>query len=321
MTEDTGDFAEETAVHKSSNRASGGQRLNYLRQRFASLNFRPRRCWGQNFLLDTNLARYIARLGAPGAGDIILEVGCGSGLLTRHLAANGARVIAVEIDARLLNMAREEMSGVETASFIQADILAGKHCINPAVIAEVRAALSAAGEGGKLKTISNLPYAVGTPFVANLFASDLPWERGVFLLQDEVAERLTAHPGERMYGPLAIYASLAGKARIARRVPPTVFWPRPAVISAVVTVFFRPRQERMALPWPKIRRILSAVFSRRRKTLRNALSSIFPSPAAALTTMGIDCDLRPADVAPEQFLRLAQNMEEIGMENVASREE
>ncbi|MCX7935326.1 MAG: methyltransferase domain-containing protein, partial [Planctomycetota bacterium] len=201
------------------------RRLEYLRQRFAALSIRPRRAWGQNFLLDTNLARYIARLGAPGPGDVILEVGCGSGLLTRHLAASGSRVIAVEIDARLLSLAREDLSGAANVQFIAADILAGKHRVNPVVCDEIKSALATVGEGGRLKTVSNLPYAVGTPFVANLFSSELPWERGVFLLQQEVAERLIARPGEGRYGPLAIYAALAGQARIARLVPPAVFWP------------------------------------------------------------------------------------------------
>ncbi len=305
------------AMANRGKRLDSPQRLVYLRQRFAALNIRPRRVWGQNFLLDTNLARYIARLGMPSPEDVILEVGCGSGLLTRHLVASGAQVIAVEIDGRLLNLAQEELAGASNAAFIQADILAGKHRINPVVIDAVRSALAAKGPGRRLKTISNLPYAAGTPFMANLFASDLPWDRGVFLLQREVAERLNARPGERMYGPLAICAALAGEARIARQIPPAVFWPRPAVMSAAVAFAFRPLPERMALPWPALRKIVSAVFSQRRKALRNALAGVCLSPAALLASWNMDGKVRPEEISPAHFLALAQYVvqHEKGSEN------
>ncbi|MDR3210553.1 MAG: hypothetical protein LBU79_01400, partial [Planctomycetota bacterium] len=150
--------------------------------------------------------------------------------------------------------------------------------------------------------------SIGTPFIMNLLASPLPWERGVFLLQREVAERLLAPPGGRDYGPLSIATALAGQAVIERIVPPRAFWPVPQVDSAVVRLEFSSPEFRQAIPWRGIRRIASAIFTARRKTLRNALKGVFPDGDSReiLASLEIKPERRGETLAPAVFRRLGE---------------
>lgn len=289
-----------------------------LRSRLDAAGLRPSTRRGQNFLLDGNLLAFIADSAGLTARDVVLEVGPGSGFLTRRLALSGALVLAVELDHGLVKVAREETEGLPNVFYMEDDILAGKNRLNPAVMAKVEEMLAvmrsnppagvdpAAGEP-ELKSVSNLPYSAGTPFVMNLFASPLPWRTGVFLLQSEVAERLIAEPGGEQYGAISIAAALAAKCEIVRAVHPRAFWPRPKVESSIIRVEFKPAAERLALPWVNLRKVVSAVFGSRRKILKNALKGIVPEDAleAALAEAGAAPDCRGETLAPEQFLRLA----------------
>lgn len=282
------------------------RRLDVLRDRFQRMGIRPRQRLGQNFLLDRNQANLIARLGELVPDDLVLEVGPGTGFLTEVLAESGCAVLAVEVDANMLQIAREAVAEASGVAFLHADILAAKNRIAPEVIDALRTRI---GESGRtLKCVSNLPYSAGTPFVANLLASDLPWARGVFLLQKEVADRLVAAPGTAEYGGLSISAALGARTEIARRVPPQVFWPRPKVESAVVVMDFLPIAERMARPWRQLRRVTAAVFGGRRKRLRNALKSVFGRKEVdgVLARLGIDPTVRGETLPPESFLALAE---------------
>jgi len=294
-------------------------RLERLKARMKAAGLAPRGRWGQNFLLDANLVRHIAQLGEPGAGDLVLEVGCGTGFLTAELAADGAEVLAVDIDRPILALAQEETSG-RPVEYLAADILAGKHGINPEVEAALAARLAARPEL-RLKAISNLPYSAGTPFVANLLSSPLPWVRGVFLLQLEVVERLAATPGSPEYGSLAIVAGLGGSVRLHRRVPPEVFWPRPKVTSAIAVVDFAPPAARAALPWEALRAVTQAIFSARRKTLRNALRRLFGERTEeSLAAAGLDGSCRGETLPPADFLALARLLPAHGSEAEAMDE-
>ncbi|MDR3077941.1 MAG: hypothetical protein LBV15_04155, partial [Planctomycetota bacterium] len=150
-------------------------------------------------------------------------------------------------------------------------------------------------------------YSAGTPFIMNLLASPLPWRLGLFLLQREVAERLTADPGGDEYGSLSIGSALAAPASILRLAPPDVFWPAPKVESAVVRMDFKPPGERLSLPWNRLRALLAAVFGARRKTLRNALRRLTKEgkEMEILARAGLDPGLRGERLSPEEFLRLA----------------
>ncbi len=289
-----------------------------LRARLDQAGIRPSTRRGQNFLLDGNQLQFIADCARLGPGDVVLEVGPGSGLLTRRLARGGGLVLGVELDHGLLPVAQEETAGFPNVFYLRADILDGKNRINPEVLARLEELLAlkekerAAGQAadGSLKCVSNLPYSAGTPFVMNLLSSHLPWSVGVFLLQLEVGERLIAPPGGKDYGALSIMAGLAARTTIERVVTPRAFWPRPKVDSAVVRMEFLPLAERGALPWPELRAVANAVFGSRRKILKNALKGLAGDRDAGelLRGIGLDPECRGETLSPEDFLRLAREV-------------
>ena len=288
-----------------------------LRARLDRAGIRPSTRRGQNFLLDTNQLRFIAETGELTPNDVVLEVGPGTGFLTRQLARNGSLVLAVELDYGLLPLAEEETAGFPNVFYLQGDILAGKNRINPDAITRLKELLALKAktpspDGGEpgLKCVSNLPYSAGTPLVMNLLSSPLPWRLGVFLLQREVAERLIAPPGGKDYGALSIAASLASETTIERLVTPRAFWPRPKVESAVVRMAFRPTAERLALPWIGIRAVTNAVFGSRRKILKNALKGLFPDGDAGemLSRLEIDPESRGECLEPKTFLAIAREI-------------
>lgn len=299
--------------------------LQKLRARLNRADIRPSTRRGQNFLLDMNQLRFIAETGCLGPRDVVLEVGPGSGFLTRRLALSGALVLGVELDHGLLPVAQEETKGLPNVFYLQGDILAGKNRINPEVIAKLEEMLALKEQalaeekkegGAVLKSVSNLPYSAGTPFVMNALASPLPWHVGVFLLQQEVAERMVAPPGGKNYGALSIATALASDSVIERTVSPKCFWPRPNVESAVIKVAFRPVSERMALPWVELRAVTNAVFGSRRKILKNALKGLFPDTdiAAMLVELGINPEDRGERMTAQQFLAIAWK---VGKKNAA----
>ncbi len=282
-----------------------------LRARLERAGVRPSTKRGQNFLLDSNQLRFIAETGGLTPEDVVLEVGPGSGFLTRRLALSGALVLGVELDRGLLPVAQEETAGLPNVFYLRADVLDGKNRLNPEVAARLRELLALKAETAPrplLKSVSNLPYNAGTPFIMNALASDLPWHTGVFLLQAEVAERIAAAPGGRNYGAISIAAGLAAETTIEREVSPKCFWPRPNVDSSVVRMLFKPLAERAALPWPALRDVTNAVFGSRRKILKNALKGLFPDGNAGevLAELDLDPECRGETLTPREFLRIAE---------------
>ncbi|MBN2712241.1 MAG: ribosomal RNA small subunit methyltransferase A [Planctomycetes bacterium] len=290
-----------------------GRRLDQLKDMFERHGIRPSIRRGQNFLLDKNQVSYIARVGDLGLDDIVLEVGPGTGFLSKEIIQYGCRLFCVELDNKLADLVKEEMAEHSNFELMKADILAGKNNVNPAVLERVRELVLEHGGNPRLKTVSNLPYSAGTPFVMNLFHSDLPWVKAVFLIQLEVGERMTAKPGSPDYGTLSIACTLGGNTTIERKVPPQVFWPRPKVASAVVSIEFNSLEERMKIPWRALRRITSAIFSSRRKLLRNSLKGVFPGDSLdeAIEGVGLDPQGRGELLLPEEFLRLAEKLAEM----------
>ncbi|MFH0911276.1 MAG: 16S rRNA (adenine(1518)-N(6)/adenine(1519)-N(6))-dimethyltransferase RsmA [Planctomycetota bacterium] len=289
--------------------------LALLRDRLEALGIRPRKRHGQNFLLDRNQVLAVCRDARLRPGDLVLEVGPGSGLLSREIARSGAGLLAVEIDPKLARLVREETAPFPQVLVLEADILLRKNRLRPEVLARLSALIEERG-GGALKCVSNLPYSIAAPFLANLVADERPWEVGVFMLQREVAERLTATPGSPAYGALSVGIQLATARReILRAVPPEVFWPRPRVESAVARMEFYPAAERAALPWDALRRVIRSVFSARRKTLRNALAGLLPrqgkrAAESLLDRFGYDPRSRGENLAPHDFLRVARALSE-----------
>lgn len=253
----------------------------------------PAKRRGQNFLVDGNLIDFIVRTAAPiGAADTILEVGTGTGILTDALADTGARVFSCDLDRHMQEITRGLRDWPATVTFLDEDVLSGKHSLNERVIEPWRMA------GGRLRVIANLPYAVATPVLANLLWSGLPVADMLVLVQKEAAQRFTAPPGGKDYGPIAIAVALLAEARIVRDVSPQVFWPQPNVTSALLHLRLRDPARARELSELELPALLKTGFLHRRKSLRKRLDP------ARLEAAGIDPAKRPQDVEPEAWVRL-----------------
>jgi 16S rRNA (adenine1518-N6/adenine1519-N6)-dimethyltransferase len=260
---------------------------------------------GQNFLLDLNLTRRIAREAAPLAGRTVVEVGPGPGGLTRALLAEGAgKVVAIERDDRCLAALAEIAQRypgrleVHGADALRADY--------PALVA---------GHAGKAVIAANLPYGIATKLLVGWLESE-PWppwfDRMVLMFQREVAERIVAVPGSKAYGRLAVISQWRCETRIALTLPPEAFTPPPKVSSAVVV--FEPRPA----PTPAcsavaLGRVTAAAFGQRRKMLRQSLKSLTPMPELLLAEARLDPELRAERLTVAQFAELARLVEAKGL--------
>lgn len=259
-----------------------------------SLGLAPLHQLGQCFLADRNLALRIAAAVGLGPGEAAVEIGPGTGSLSAALAATGAPLLLIELDAGLSRHLAGAFARPEV-EVVHGDALADKRGLHPRVagfLAEQRAL------GRRVVVASNLPYAISTPFCWNLLL--LPgWDRAVLLVQEEFADRLRAGPGREGYGPLSVMAGLACEVRRILRVGPEVFWPRPSVGSALVEL--RPRPG--AAPDPAFADFLAAAFAKRRKVLRSVLADV-PSVPAFLAERGLSPSARAEELPPAVLLDL-----------------
>jgi 16S rRNA (adenine1518-N6/adenine1519-N6)-dimethyltransferase len=292
------------------------QTQSYLRNLFARRGIAPQHRYGQNFLIDLNLHELIARTAEVGPDDVVLEVGPGAGALTTLLAARAAAVVTVEIDPALAALTTEAVAGLANVRVLNTDALASKSTLDPVVLDNVRAGLAVAS-GRKLKLVANLPYHIATPIVTNLLVHpELCPSRLVVTIQLELAERMRAEPQQDTYGALSVLVQALADCTIVRTLPPTVFWPRPKVDSAVVLIV--PEAEKRAvigdLPW--FHHVVRQVFLHRRKNLRGVLHSLWrdrlskPEIDALLESLGLTGQIRAEAMNVEELLALATALRE-----------
>jgi len=241
---------------------------------------------GQHFLADANITRKIVDLARVGPGSRVVEVGAGTGTLTRALAASGASVVSYEVDERLRPVLDEVTAGCDV-----------ELRFSDAMNVDFASALE--GEGWAM--VANLPYNVGTPVVLRALRGAPNVTKFVVMVQKEVARRLAASPGSRDYGLPSVVAGIYTEAEVAFTVPPQVFYPPPQVESAVV-VLRRIEPPRGAARAVELAR---AGFGQRRKMLRRSLAELFDDPVVALEAAGIAPTSRAEDLAPDDYLRLA----------------
>jgi 16S rRNA (adenine1518-N6/adenine1519-N6)-dimethyltransferase len=291
------------------------QTQSYLRSLFAQQRIRPKNKLGQNFLIDLNLIDLILRTAELGREDLALEVGSGTGSLTVRLAESAGAVVSVEIDPAFFSLVTEAVAARENVRLVHADVLKRKNELNPEVLqalAETRQQFDC----DRIKLVANLPYAVATPVIANLLLVDLPVERMVVTVQWEIAERLLAEPGVKDYGALAVLVQSLAEVQMVRRLPPSVFWPRPQVASAIVLI--RPDAGKRARLTTRVgsplrfRNFLRDLYVHRRKNLRGALAGL-PSGRREkaevdqkLAELALDGTARAETLDVEQHLRLCE---------------
>ncbi|HHC08145.1 MAG TPA: 16S rRNA (adenine(1518)-N(6)/adenine(1519)-N(6))-dimethyltransferase RsmA [Actinobacteria bacterium] len=251
----------------------------------------PRRSLGQHFLADPNLVERIVRVAGVGPGDRVVEVGAGTGTLTVALAEAGARVVAYEVDERLRGVLEEVVGDRPDVEVRFADA--------------ARVDLGTALEGGPWKLVANLPYHVGTGIVLDVLRHAPQVEELVVMVQREVADRLLAEPGTKTYGLPSVVVGLHADVRFEFPVPREVFLPVPNVDSAVVRIRRRPASEAAE----GAIELAAAAFSQRRKMLRRSLASVLPDPVRVLEAAGISPTARAEELAPADYLALAEAAE------------
>lgn len=271
--------------------------LSPLREVIRRHDLAAKKSLGQNFILDLNLTRRIARAGGSIAGRTVVEVGPGPGGLTRGLLMEGAaRVIAVERDSRCLPALAEIAQRYPG----QLDVHEGD-----ALEADWRSLVGTKGQ--KAVIAANLPYnAATTLLVGWLETEPWPpwWDRMVLMFQKEVAERIVAQPGTKDYGRLSVIAQWRSEAHIALTLKPEAFTPPPKVSSAVVV--FTPREApQPACSVKTLGRVTAAAFGQRRKMLRASLKTLVPNPEELLDAAGISPELRAERLSVRDFAKLA----------------
>ena len=247
------------------------QTISFIRQQFSQRGLRPNTGLGQHFLIDGNLLRLMVEKAAIGGDDLVLEIGCGTGSLTQLLARRAGHVVAVELDARLLEIARGVLAGCDNVTFYQGDTLLSKHALAPELVRTVSRHLKGL-PARRLKMVSDLPYKVATPVIVNLWESGLPVALMLATVQRELAERLVAQPATKAYGALTVKVAVWAEAEVLRVLPANVFWPRPAVTSAFVRLRRRSEPLLPGSEYPGFAALVGGLFRHRRKTLKRALA-------------------------------------------------
>ena len=221
------------------------QTKHQIRQLLSSAGIRPNRRLGQHFLIDLNLMKLLVDSANIQKDDVVLEVGCGTGSMTGLLAQKAGRVIAVELDRNLAEIAEKQLADAKNIQLINTDILESKHKFNQTVSDAL--ALAREQHRGRLLLVSNLPYDVASSLMMNLVTGPTVADAMYVTIQKEVADRMTAAPGSGNYGILSIFLGATGEVKSIRTLKPSVFWPRPKVDSAMVGfVRNRAKSERIA---------------------------------------------------------------------------
>ncbi len=258
----------------------------------------PRHRFGQNFMIDANLVRLIADAGEIEPADVLLEVGPGTGTLTEELLGRlgpSGRLIAVEIDRDLAGSLRSGFAEDGRFSLIEGDALAGKHGLNPELSRQIQLSHR---HDASVRLVANLPYNIASPLVVELLLAGV--DLLAFTVQREVADRLRARPADgKSYGPLSVIVQTLADAAVLRTIPAEAFWPRPKIESSLVRLRRRPADADLAGRERELGRFVTALFTRRRKTLRRALAPLTPDPAASLAAAGLTGQERPEQVTPE----------------------
>ena len=260
----------------------------------------PSRALGQNFVVDANTVRRIARLSGVGPWTRVVEIGAGLGALTVALAETGAHVTAVEVDRGLVPLLRAEVEplGVRV---VEADALT----LDWSVLLGGATSDTAASSAASWVMVANLPYNVAVPVVLRALDEAPGLGSMLVMVQREVGERLAARAGDKAYGAVSVKVAYHATARVVGRVPASVFVPRPAVESVLVRIDRRPdvAVDPATVPAARLFELVRAGFGHRRKMLRQSLAGVVAPDA--FRAAGIDPEARAENLGIEEWGRLA----------------
>ena len=219
--------------------------------------------FGQNFLIDTHVLEKIVDAADIGKDDFVLEIGPGIGTVTQYLCEAARQVIAVEIDRKLIKILKDTLSAYDNVEVINEDILK----VDIATLVEEK------NEGKPIKVVSNLPYYITTPIIMTLLEKRVPVTDMTLMMQEEVARRMQAAPGNKDYGALSLAVQYYSVPYIAAFVPQNCFMPRPNVGSAVVNLKCHKKPPVEVMDEVLMFKLIKASFAQRRKTLQNGLTN------------------------------------------------
>ncbi|MBE3116484.1 ribosomal RNA small subunit methyltransferase A, partial [Candidatus Bathyarchaeota archaeon] len=249
--------------------------------------------------------------------DVVLEVGPGTGSLTQAIAEKAGFCVSVEIDGVLANIAKGQLADKSNVEIIAADVLKNKFEINPVIIDALNRARAI--HNGRLLLVANLPYIAATPLIINLIVGPIiagstssPQADAMFVtIQKEVADRMISPAGIKDYGILSILMAATGEVRHIRTLKPTVFWPQPQVNSAFISYVRDAEKIKAIKSVEMLSRVAGALLQYRRKMLKSCckltadqLGEIKNWPEI-LNQLGIDPEIRPDNLSPEQFVAIA----------------
>jgi 16S rRNA (adenine1518-N6/adenine1519-N6)-dimethyltransferase len=277
------------------------QTLAQIKALLDERGLRPKRSLGQNFLIDHNLIRKLVDAAGVGPGSLVLEVGPGTGTMTEELLSRGCEVVACELDDGLAALNRDRLPGIaggDRFTLIHGDCLAGKHAVNPEIVRVLA--------GRSFSLVSNLPYGAGTPLLSTLLIQHPRCPTMAVTIQREVGDRITAQPGNKDFGPLAVIAQSLCAVRKVALAPPECFWPRPEVTSAMLllTRLEHPRTDDPA----RLAEFCATIFAQRRKQLGSLLGKEIDWAKVAKTPgcEGILPTMRAEQLSVDQIIVLGR---------------
>jgi 16S rRNA (adenine1518-N6/adenine1519-N6)-dimethyltransferase len=297
------------------------QTKQQIRELLDAAGVRPNKRFGQNFLIDLNLMRLLIDTANIQNNDVVLEVGPGTGSLTQAIAEKAGYCVSVEIDGVLANIVKGQLADKSNVEIIAADVLKNKFEINPVVVDALNRAVARASSPcnhgqdgrvtGRLLLVANLPYIAATPLIINLITGPIIADAMFVTIQKEVADRMNSQAGIKDYGILSILMAATGEVKHIRTLKPTVFWPQPQVNSAFVSYVRDAEKTKAVKSVEMLSRVAGALLKHRRKMLKSCckltadqLGEIKNWPEI-LNQLGIDPEIRPDNLSPEQFVAIA----------------
>ena len=291
------------------------QTKTHLQQLLSQFGINPRTDLGQNYLIDLNIVEYVVEQAMLTPKDVVLEVGTGTGGMTAFMTQQAAHVISVDVDRNMHALAKAQLGERENLTLLLEDALHNKNRFSQVVLDEIHKQL-AVDPARRLKLVANLPYNIATPVVSNLVATDLPWERMVVTIQLELGLRMQAKPRKSTYGSLSVWLQSQCYVKLLKRLPPSVFWPRPKVNSAIVRIVPNPRGRDTIHDRAFFHDFLRRLFHQRRKMLRGVLVGMYrkqvdkPVLDAILEEMKIEPSARAEELPPKTLVELSNQIQQ-----------
>ena len=275
--------------------------MSKTKERIRESNLRYKQSLGQNFLYDEGLLAELTAAAGVTKDEDVLEIGPGCGSLTKHLCDAANRVLAVELDERLIPLLHAFLDEKKNLTVVQGDVMS----LN---LQEVTAELKK-----PFAVVANIPYYITTPLIKLLLGGDLPVSRLALMVQQEVADKILAQPGEDAWGPLSILCQFLCEPRLAVKVPAEMFTPPPKVDSAFVVLPVRENPAVEVKDRDLFFRVANAAFALRRKTMVNNLCATFRVDRAKavewVTGAGLDEKIRGEKLTLEELASLANVIE------------